>query len=348
MKSEDKLTNGEISEFCRRLALLIHAGIRLGDGLFLMAEEESGDKKAVLETMGRNADLGMVLSQSMKETGKFPVYVTGMVNVGETSGRLEEALLALAGYYEEQERMNRQIKSVLTYPSILMVMMVAVIGVLLVKVLPVFDDVYASLGGQLTGVAGGLLKFGQMIGAAMPLICLVLAAAAAACLMFSRNLTFRKTVLDHWQAKYGDQGVSRMINDAHFAQALAMGLKSGLPIEEAVQLAGEVMRDVPGAAARCSVCVEGLMHGESLSDVLKRSEILPPSSCRLLELGIRGGNGDAVMDEIAAKLSEEAGYALQQKVARIEPAMVMTASVLVGFILLSVMLPLMHIMTAIG
>lgn len=348
MKSEYKLTNGEISEFCRSLSLLIHSGIGLGDGLFLMAEEESGEKKAMIEKMGQNADLGMVLSQSMKESGTFPVYVTGMVNVGETSGRLEEALLALAGYYEEQERMSRQIKNALTYPSILLAMMVAVIGVLLVKVLPVFDDVYASLGGRLTGVAGGFLKIGQVIGAAMPLICLLLAAAAVGVLVFSKNSAFRKYVLDRWQAKYGDQGVSRMINDAHFAQALAMGLRSGLPIEEAVQLAGDVMRDVPGAAARCSLCVEGLVRGESLSDVLKRSEILPASACRMLELGIRGGNGDTVMDEIAARLSEEASYALEQKAAKVEPAMVMTASVLVGFILLAVMLPLMNIMTAIG
>ena len=345
---EKEWNHGEISELCRSLSLLLHAGIGLGDGLFLMAEEADGERKALLEEMGRKSDLGVVLSQAMDESERFPVYVTGMVKVGESTGRLEEALLALAGYYDGQEKMNRQIKSALTYPSILMLMMITVIGVLLVKVLPVFDEVYASLGGSLTGVAGGLLMLGQMLEAAMPLICMLLAVIAVGLLMFAKNSDFRKKVLDWWRKKYGDKGISRMINDAHFAQALAMGLKSGLPIEEAVQLAGDLLKEVPGAAARCSECANGLMCGENIADVLKKTNVLPASACRMLELGIRGGSGDTVMDEIANRLSEEAGYAIEQKVAQVEPAMVMTASVLVGFILLSVMLPLMNIMTAIG
>ena len=90
------------------------------------------------------------------------------------------------------------------------------------------------------------------------------------------------------------------------------------------------------------------MRGESLSHVLKESRILPASACRMLDLGIRSGNGDMVMEEIAERLSADASYALEQKAARVEPMMVLTASALVGCILLSVMLPLMHIMTMIG
>lgn len=345
---ERKLGNREISEFCRSLSLLLQAGIHPGDGLFLMAEEESGEMKAKLEEMGQSLDQGLVLSQVIEEQKIFPAYVTGMVKVGERSGRLEEALLALAGYYEEREQMNRRIRQSLAYPSVLLVMMLAVIGVLLVKVLPVFEEVYASLGGHLTGVAGGLLRLGQLLDAAMPVLCLALAGAAALVFLYAENEVFRKKVSGWWQKRYGDSGVSRMINDAHFAQALSMGLKSGLPLQEAVEQAGEILKDVPEAAARCRCCSDGLMNGESLSDVLKKSRILPPSSCRLLDLGIRSGNGDAVMEEIAARLSEDANQALEQKIAQVEPAMVLIASVLVGSILLSVMLPLMHIMTAIG
>ena len=342
------MTNGEIGEICKSLALLLHAGIRLGDGLFLMAEEADGEQKELFVTMGQHADLGMSLSQAMEGVGQFPAYVTGMVKVGENSGRLEEALEALAGYYEEQERMNRQIRTALLYPAILMGMMVAVIGVLLVKVLPVFDEVYQTLGGKLTGMAGSLLHMGQILSRIMPFLWILIGLLAAVTVLFAVNGTFRGSILTWWQKHYGDQGVSRKINDAHFAQALAMGLKSGLPLEDAVSQAGELLKEVPEAAARCSACVEGLTSGESLSDVLKNSGILPPSACRMLELGIRGGSGDAVMEELAAKLSEDADAALEQKVALVEPVMVIGASVLVGVILLSVMLPLMHIMSAIG
>lgn len=348
MKKEKKFTNGEISEFCRSLSLLFHAGIGLGDGLFLMAEEVDGEKKELYEEMGRKADMGFVLSQSMEESESFPVHVTGMVKVGERTGRLEEALIALADYYENQERMNRQIKSALAYPSLLMMMMVVVIGVLLVKVLPVFDEVYASLGGSLTGVAGGLLVAGEWLAAAMPVLCGLLAVAVAGVIVLVKNEKAQEKALSWWRMRYGDSGVFRMINDARFAQALSMGFRSGLPLEEAVLLAGELLNEVPEAAKRCAQCADGLMQGQSLSDVMKKSEVLPAAACRMLELGIRGGNGETVMEEIAGRLAEDAQYALEQKVARVEPAMVITASVLVGFILLSVMLPLMHIMTAIG
>lgn len=345
---EWKLSNREISEFCRSLSLLLRAGIHPGDGLFLMAEEESGEMKAKLEKMGQRLDQGFALSQEIEEQNIFPRYVTGMVKVGERSGRLEEALFALAGYYEEREQMNRRIRQALIYPSILMMMLMAVIGILLVKVLPVFEEVYASLGGHLTGVAGGLLRVGRMLEAAMPALCLVLIAAAIVAFQYVRNNAFREKITSCWQNRYGDAGVSRLINDAHFAQVLSMGLRSGLPLEEAVEQAGEILNDVPEAAARCQRCVDGLMRGESLSDVLKKSQILPPSACRLLDLGMRSGNGDVVMEEIAARLSDDANHALEQRVALVEPAMVLTASILIGCILLSVMLPLMHIMTAIG
>ncbi|MBR2382683.1 MAG: type II secretion system F family protein, partial [Anaerotignum sp.] len=101
---EKRLSNQEIARFCRGLSLLLHAGIPMGDGLFLLAEEEEGEYRACLEEMGRAMDGGMPLAEVMGE--KFPAYVTGMTNVGERSGRLEEALQALAAYYEERERMD--------------------------------------------------------------------------------------------------------------------------------------------------------------------------------------------------------------------------------------------------
>ena len=127
-----------------------------------------------------------------------------------------------------------------------------------------------------------------------------------------------------------------------------MGLKSGLPMEEAVRLAGYLMQDVPAAAKRYKACEEALSGGEELTKALKQTEALPASACRMLELGVRGGSGDAVMEEIADRLSEEAAQALEHRTAQVEPVMVLGASLLVGIILLSVMLPLMNIMSAIG
>lgn len=343
-----KLSNREISRICRSLSLLLHAGIGMGDGLFLLAEEETGGQRSIFEQMGQQVDGGASLNQAMEESGCFPFYVIGLVKVGEATGRLEEALMALSDYYDEQERMAHRISNALLYPSMLLLLMLLVIGVLLVKVLPVFDAVYVSLGGSLDGVAGGLLYLGQLLKSALPVICVLLAVAALFVLLFAKNDVVREAVTGWWKKHWGDKGVFRKVHDAQFAQALAMGLQSGMPVEESIELAGNILRDLPEAKARCQACMEGLGRGEGLAQVLKENEVIPASYCRMLELGVRGGNGDAVMEDIAGRLSVEAGRALEQKVALVEPVMVMTASLLVGAILLSVMLPLMNIMSAIG
>ena len=136
--------------------------------------------------------------------------------------------------------------------------------------------------------------------------------------------------------------------EARFARALTMGLSSGLPLEEAVSVCATLLHDVPAAASRCRMCASRLAEGGELAETLRESEMLPAVACRLLMLGMRSGNGDAVMDDIACRLSREANQELERRVAQVEPTLVLATSLLVGAILLSVMLPLMNIMTAIG
>ena len=343
-----EMSHEELSALCLELALLLRAGVGVGDGLALMAEESGADRRPMLESMAVLVDDGASLSQALRESGVFPAYVCGLVEVGERSGRTEEALTSLSAYYDGRVRLDRRVRGALLYPAVLLVLMLAVIAVLLVKVLPIFDGVYASLGGRLTGVAGGLLALGRGMDAVMPVLCVVLGLVVILLAAFAAVGPFRAWVLAQWRRRRGDRGISRKMNTAQMAQALAMGLRSGLPVEEALTLAAGLVEDVPGARARCLDCRDRLERGEALGTAMKQSGLLPAASCRLLELGSRGGAGDAAMDRIASGLAEESEAALDEKVSRVEPALVLVCSVLVGLILLSVMLPLMDIMTAIG
>ena len=347
--SERKLSNGEISAFCLGLSLLIHSGVGVGDGLALLADEETDpDQHKLLSELADKADNGVSLADAVKESGKFPDYVCGLLNVGEQSGRTEEALSALSRYYEDRAKLDHQVKAALLYPSILLIIMLAVIAVLLIKVLPVFNEVYSYLGASLTGIAGGLLALGQALDAAMPVLCVILGVLVLFLILFAAVPSFREKLTSLWRRKMGDRGVSKKINTACFAQSLSMGLSSGLPLEEALSLAGSLLDGVPAAKARCDDCKARLESGESLSAAMKASGALPSAECRILELGLKSGTGDSAMVQIARRLSEESDIALEESVARVEPALVMVTSVLVGVILLAVMLPLMNIMTAIG
>ena len=345
---QKQLNNFEISQICQELAILIHAGVMLGDGLALLAEEEGGKAGELLAEIGRHVDRGETLASALRESGAFPSYVAGMVEVGERSGRTEQALQSLSRYYEQQDQMDHQIRAALTYPSVLLLLMLVVIVVLLTQVLPVFDEVYASLGGQLTGIAGGLLMAGQALDSAMPVLCVLMVLIVGLVMAFSYSASFRGKVLGMWRRNHGDKGISGKMAEARFAQALAMGLRSGLPLEEAVGVCAALLNDIPSAANRCRVCASHLAEGGELAETLRESEMIPAAACRLLTLGMRSGNGDAVMDDIARRLSREAHQALERKVAQVEPTLVLVTSLLVGAILLSVMLPLMNIMTAIG
>ena len=328
--------------------MLLHAGVSVADGFSLMAQNAQGEEQEMLSAMARRADDGASLADTFRETGAFPAYVCGLVEVGERSGRTEEALSALSGYYESRARLDRRVKNALLYPAVMLVLMLAVIGVLLVKVLPIFDDVYASLGSRLTGVAGSLLTIGRWLDKVMPVLWVLLALVVLFLVLFAGMESFRSKVLAMWRKSRGDKGVSRLMNNARLVQALSMALESGLPLEEALDMAKGLMEDTPGAAGRCVDCHVRLDNGSGLGEALRDSGILSAGDSRLVELGQRSGSADAAMKRIAAGLTEESENALEDAVSRVEPALVLVCSILVGLILLSVMLPLTRIMAVIG
>ena len=326
-----QLSNDEISTLFRELSYLIHAGMGHADALALMAEE-SDQNKALLKQMADDTDQGRSLSEAVEATGWFPRYASNLLAVGERSGRTEETLNALADNYEGQDRLNRQLRTSLLYPAILLLIMLVVIVVLLVYVLPIFDRVYAQFGVTMTGVAGGLLSFGRFMSGIMPVLCGLLCIAVCGCLVLAVSQTVRTKLLLLWRKKRGDRGVARQINDTRFAMALSMGLHSGMVIEDALQLASRVLEDVPLAKERVDQCAD-IPEGMAVGAVYA---------------GLRSGAGDLAMEQITERMTERTELTIAEKVSRVEPTLVIITSLLVGMILLAVMLPLVNIMSTIG
>lgn len=344
-----QLTNQEISSFCEQMEWLIHSGVGVGEAFRLTAEDETDSVlKTMLSQVAVRVEEGTSVAEAVKEAGCFPGHVCGSLASGEKTGRLEESFRTLKMYCEGKEQAGRRIKNALLQPIFLLLLLMVVLGVLLAYVIPTFQSVYASLGGSMTGLAGGLLQVGLWLRRWIWIVYIPVGVILLLALLFSVCMNFREKAVCLVRKWGGDRGVMRKENDAAIAQVLVMGLGSGLPLEDTMELAAEVMEDVPRAKRRCLQCKEALVSGIPLLDALKHSEILPQSACRLLSIGMQGGNGDVVMREIAEKLSEEAEEALANKVDKVEPALVLTVSVLVGAILLMVMLPLMNIMETIG
>lgn len=139
----------------------------------------------------------------------------------------------------------------------------------------------------------------------------------------------------------------KTVNNASFATALSMAVNSGISFEAGVEFAAKLLGDNKKAADRCEKCIKLLEEGISLDEALRITELLPPTSCSLLKLGIRTGTGDKSIAEIAQRLTEESERRIADTVALIEPSIVVITSVVTGVILLTVMLPLIRIMNVI-
>nr|MBQ8244187.1 type II secretion system F family protein [Oscillospiraceae bacterium] len=339
------LADSNIAYVCRSLALLLHSGVAPAEGCFLLAQET---QDPLLTRLGEALDRGWQLSKAMEESSAFPASVCAMVRVGESTGRLEEALQALAEHYDYRHRTTRLTRQALAWPSLILLLMLLVLGVLLVKVLPVFDSVYASLGSGLAGPGAWLLDLGRGLQNCLPALLLFAAALAAAVLLLCCSSPCRTAAATLWRRSFGDRGILLQFNNARFARGLAMGLTSGLTPEEAAQLSELLLQEIPGAARRCRQFREALGSGTDLTESLESAGLITAAHSRLLAVGLRSGSGDRMMEQIADRMEEEAAERLEAALSRIEPAMVLCASVLVGGILLTVMLPLMNILSAIG
>ena len=340
-----RLTTEDVSIICRALSHLLQAGIAPGDGLTLLARDETQPAwRDLFDTMARGCDEGKPLPAVFREAGCFPGYVCALLDVGHRVGQSAEVLEALADYYENRAGMNRRLRNALTYPGLLLAVLLAVVAVLFIWVLPVFDDVYAQLGSGLTGIAGGLLAFGQILRRCLPWLCAFLAAVlCAAAIPGVRRAAFR-----FWADRWGHRGAMAKVNAARFVQALSLGLDSGLSELEAAELAAGLAGESKIFAKSCRQVLSLLETGTALHQALLQTHMLRPGDCRLLEVSYRSGHSDRAIRAIACRIQEEAEAALEQAVGRIEPAIIAVACTLIGGVLLTVMLPLVQIMNTIG
>ena len=340
-----ELTSQYLAEFCSELALLVRSGISAADGLALMRDDDDDRaSRALLASLAEAMETRAQLSDALETAGCFPTYFLSTVRLGERTGRLDDTLSSLSTYYERRAWFEENLRKAVSYPLLLIVLMAAVVVVLVTKVLPIFSEVFDQVGAQMSGTATALMHFGAWLSSASAVLLTVLAVLAAAFVLVYNVPALRSAVSGAWMKRHAQKGVGRRIVTSRFAMAMSMAVSAGLDTEEALTLAGEVC----GAPERAETCKTLLAEGKSLEDSLLQTGVFSRRDCRLLALGTRTGNADAVMSEIAERSENEAVGALDDRLRRVEPTLVIVLSVIVGLILFSVMLPLMGIMSSLG
>jgi len=325
---------------CRELAMVLDAGIPLGDGLDLLIENEKAKEYCdVLRGMSEGMKDGKEFSAVVKEAGVFPDYLMEMVTVGEQTGNMDVILLGLSDYYTRQEELFQSIKGAIIYPVILFVMMLMVITVLVTKVLPVFQDVLNQLGTSLSAGALTVMKIGLAVGKAWIVIPVLGGVIIAGMLLLFGNEKYKARLLDRGFSKK----IGTAVSTSRFAAVMAMCMKGGLNIDESLKLAEGVITYPP---VREKVKKTGeLMLTQSFADSVTAAGLLPPVYTTALAVGEKTGAADTVMDSISRRLETDAQAKIDAAVGRVEPTLVLVMSLLIGLILLTVMIPLINIMS---
>ena len=335
--------------FCRELHQLVRTGIPLAEGLTMLREDETDpDTRSWLEALCRSTEEGLPLASALRETGAFPAYMTDMVSLAEETGRLEDVLLSLQRHYDRQLRMAADIRGAVAVPVTLFAVMVAVVVLLVTQVLPVFDRVFAQLGVRMGAVATGMMNAGAVLAKAGTGLAVVLVILAAAALVVALVPSLREKFVTGFRWSFGGRGILGQMAAARFASSMSMAVASGLSMEESVALSAKLCggaREIDEKTERCRKEIE---EGGSPADALADSGLFSGRDCRLLKLAEQTGSLPDTLEDLAQRQEEESLRRIDRTVGAIEPAIVVITSALAGVILLSVMLPLMGLLSTIG
>ena len=335
--------------FCRELYQLVRSGIPLGEGLAMLREDETDpDARSWLDALCRFIEEGMPLAAALRETEAFPAYMTDMVALAEDTGRLEDVLLSLQRHYDRQLRMAADIKGAVAVPVTLFAVMVAVVVLLVTQVLPVFDRVFAQLGVRMGAVATGMMNAGAVLARAGTGLAVVLVILAAAGLVVAAVPSLRERFTLWFRRRWGGRGILGQMAVSRFASSMAMAVSSGMSMEESVEVSAKLCGGAKEIDEKTERCRQDIENGGSPADALSSSGMFTGRDCRLLKLAEQTGSLPETLEDLAQRQEEESLRHIDRVVSAIEPAIVVVTSALAGVILLSVMLPLMGLLSTIG
>lgn len=338
----------ELSAFCLQISLLLKAAVPLEEGLSIMAEDAATkEEQELLRTMAEDVELGEPFYSAMEKSGSFPPYVVRMAKLGQQSGTLDRLMESLSTYYEKEYFMMKNIRNAITYPVMMVVMLLVILFVLFTKVMPVFEEVYAQLGVQMSPLSEAATRFGGIFsGTALVLfaalaLCIGAAAAAAGA---GHSLSWVETFKDRFKRK---SRTALAVAGRRFTAVLALTLQSGMELEKGMDIAGELV-DNSRVAEQIAACSQKLQEGVSYFEAMKDTGLFSRFHIQMIKVGTRSGRLDEVMQDISEDYEQQADTSIDNMVARLEPTLVAVLAVAVGLILLSVMLPLAGVLASVG
>ena len=340
-----KVTSKELAVFTRQFSVMIDAGLPLVQCLSILANQQVNMFfKETLEEIREDVEQGSTLAEAFMKYPKIfdPLY-TNMVEAGETGGALDLILQRLSVLIEKVVKLKRSVISALVYPSIVILVAVVAVAILMVFIIPQFEQIYLGLLGPSellplpTRIVMGISSFISGWGGFIILITVI--GLTVGTIFYYRTEKGRLRI-DSILLKLPVIGVIlRKIAVARFSRILSTLMSSGVPILQALMIAARTAGNVviENAISEVRTSVE---RGENLADPLKETEVFPDMVCQMIGVGEETGALDAMLGKIADFYEEEVDAAVADLLALIEPIMIVVLGVTIGGIVISMYLPL--------
>ncbi len=344
-----KVKLGELVLFSRQMATMIDSGIPLVQGLEIIGEQiENRSFRAIMAEVKKDVAAGAGFHEALaKHPRAFSPLFVNMIKAGESSGALDSIMDRLAQYLEKTDSLLRKVRSAMIYPAVVSFMAVVITLVLMMKVVPVFKNIFADFGSTLPLPTLILVSISDF------LIQNFLFFAVVCTVLFVLVMRFLKTekgrvMFDGFKLSMPVFGViMRKVAVSKFARTLSTLVKSGVPILTALEIVGKTANNKVIEAAVEKVRTS-IREGENITTPLARTKVFPPLVVRMISVGEQTGELEKMLTKIADFYDDQVDAAVAGITSLIEPLIIAFLGIVIGGIVICMFMPIFKISTIIN
>jgi general secretion pathway protein F len=335
---------GEVPIYTRQLSTLLKAGIPLAQSMAALIEQcQISDLEAAFRDVREKLTQGLSFAESLAYHPQyFPDLYVNMVKAGEASGSLDMVLDRLASYLQRQAQIKNRIVAALAYPMVMIAVGIIIVIILMTWVVPKVMQVVEQSGQKIPAMTLALKAIADFLGSYWLLLCLVILALMLANRALMRKSEYRYRI-DKLKLRIPIIGeLFRKSAVSRFAVSMSTLLKSGVPVLESLRIVKDIVNNAVLARVLDTVH-KRIVEGADISTPIKKSGVFPPVVGYMIAVGEQSGQLEEMLDRVAEAYDEEITVQTQKVTSLLEPLLIVGMAVVVGFIVISVMLPILKI-----
>lgn len=335
-----KLSDKKKEAFYRELAMLLKSGVDFKKALEILCQQSDGKlERAIIQSIKDNVINGKSIYESVKETGHFSPYEYYSIQIGEETRKLEEILIELQRYFSRKIQMRRQIISVMTYPSIVILVTLLVLYFMLNKVVPMFSSVFRQFGSELPKSTRIILNLSNHSGTIFLVFGLTIAGIIIVHTTLKGNPRYRSlTARAVLRIPYFGNLV-RKIYISRFCQAMNLLITSRTTLINALTLTSRMIGFYPLETGIEQIKYD-ITRGASMSDSLRKHKIFENKMVSMVEVAEQVNELDTMFERLTEQYNEEISHQTKMIGVVLEPMIIIVIGVIVGVIMVSMYAPM--------